>query len=214
MAITFCPAAVAWGDIATWLSGGATLAAVGVALYTSREGHRLARSLQADAKREAVERDAATAHRLALVIDHELFMVGGQLAALLGHVDSDYIEREPLAVIRMFEANLPKAGMPLSTRFVDQFGVFGSAPAAELMIALSQFNVLCDRPAPVRVELAPLHVQRLGARSTVSGVTKTKAAFEAARQALGPWMQRHHPVSPSFVDVAREVQAEIDAGRG
>lgn len=132
----FCPQAVEWGDVATWVSGFGTLAAVIVAMYLAYR----ARAREEDRRaREAMARKE-NAMRFVLAFDYELHQLEW-LLALFGGCATRALDQNgtPLKVIELVDSKKSSMGLPLMMLQVDRFDMFDREVGAKLAICLSGF---------------------------------------------------------------------------
>lgn len=190
----------AWSAIGTM---GAAFAAVFAAILTlTWEERRLRReALTAEAVRRA------TARRLALGIDQEIFLLGGTLTTILGVLADE--EMDVLDRIVYFEHNMPTDGLEITSRFLGDLGVFQDEEAEKIMLAFCRFQQLVKRPSPDGLEHAPTWVLLKAIESLRSTLAVTIDVMTEARQVA----RSYHPsLAASFVDVSRSLEAEEEEG--
>ena len=196
MGITFCPAEVAWGDVATWISSAATLLAVAVALVTSQRAldaeHR---AHDAERKRQHAE-DEALAERLAAVFDHELYLCAGQMSYFADALEGRIDRVDAPATINALTTGLPTEALMILAANTDKLRVFDAATATALMRALSGWNALAARPSAVPLADAPVEYLMAAAGSTLRATRGMVTQENAARTAIRPIAIKVNPRSP------------------
>lgn len=202
----FCPTELAWGNVATWFTGLATFAAVGVALLNARGAARLATELHEREKQDQAERDVNTAKRLAIVIDHELYMWGGILRTV---VEQEY--PHALDVILNAERLLPKEPMPLTSRFAPELGVFGGEDGAAIMKVLAQAQIIGSGPSPEDIDEAPEPIQRYAADAILQTLRGALSLVDGARAKLEPWLAAQGIEQTDLDEVSDQINAELRA---
>lgn len=167
MGITFCPNEVAVGDLATWLAAIATLAAVWVALATSRRAlSEIKRARDEDRALSKVASDAVAA-RLSVVFHSELFLLGESLKELLRSLESQDLADNPRWMIETMKYLLPTSGLSLLRQFSDKLDVFDRETAAQLLIVISFWNFILEAPSANTLEDAPPEVLLIARDHTI-----------------------------------------------
>jgi hypothetical protein len=122
----FCPNAIAWGDVATWVAGLASFLAVVVALWIARYSAR-------DAKRRESEAKHNAAKAMSVVIHGELVPLAGAMQVLLA-IRRHYGEQFTAAQFGELTLGLDKISTPALDRFLERLDVFAPLVAGQLMI--------------------------------------------------------------------------------
>lgn len=202
--VNFCPSEVAWGNIATWFTGFATLAAVGVALRNARNASRLAAELHEREKEDQKRRDVSTARRLAIVMDYELFMWGGTLRTIARETyPSD------LDMILTAEHMLPNNPLPMTSRFAPELGVFSDEDAAAIIKVLTQAQRIDAAPKPEGIDQAPEEVKRIAAEAILQTLQRTLSLVDDARERLAPWLIAQGMVPADLHEVGDQIDLEL-----
>lgn len=196
----FCPLETAWGDVATWVSGIAAAAAVGVALWTSRDARRIAQEGRDAADRAAaVERERARTARedqatcLALVFHHELWLLGGQLEHFSGLLEEAAQRATREELIELLAWTRPKEALTLLSRLAESLDVFERDTRAKLLLALSGWISISQAPAPSDLADAPVDIIQDGAARTAETFAQVVRAIEDALIAITPAVQMVRP---------------------
>lgn len=196
MGTTFCPDAVVWGDVATWVSAVATFAAVIVALVTS---HRALvaehRAREAERQRAQAE-DDALAQRLAAVFDHELFMCATQLRVFADGLQTFITQEDAAATMRALTTGLPSEVLTILSASTDKLRVFDAATATALMQVVSTWNSLAARPSAALLADVPVPYLLAGAGSVLTSTRGVVRLANAARTAIRPVALTVNPRSP------------------
>ncbi len=151
MAIEFCPLAADWGNWADWatvvvggLAAGGTLWAVIVAMKSSRTAIDEARRMRDEDReqRARVEHDRAVA--MAIVLDHELFMLGSEINRIVQELDDQIDNTNRRAIAVWLQREVPADPLPMLSRFAMDMDHYGKEDASELLSILSSWHTLRD----------------------------------------------------------------------
>lgn len=146
--MAICPLAVDWGNAADWaavvvaaIAAGATLWAVVVAMRTSSTAVEEARRMRQEDRdaRIRAERDRAVAR--AIVLDHELYILGGEILRIASGLASPAAKAAPVQMRAWAYKQLPADPLPMLTRFADDLDAFGTQGASDLLSALSSWYI-------------------------------------------------------------------------
>jgi hypothetical protein len=199
------------GGIQGWASAGAaigTVASTSLALYFSHRANR-----REDAKLDADRKDKSErAARYALLIDHELAVLYGQMEQRAIATRVVGANAQDLAyAIQVSVVGHQIVGLPVLEKLVDRLDVFPTEAAIKLGMVLTGVLQLQKNPPPDDPRI-PLHVaaQIVGAVHDESVVLAVKAL--EARQVLRPILAPHVtvrnplPTLPQVIaDRAREL---------
>ncbi|MFS8375061.1 hypothetical protein JH314_12895 [Xanthomonas campestris] len=202
-----CPMAVAWGDVATWLSGAAATAAVIVALRTSKEARRIAQdSRDAADKAAAEERARLKAARedqaacLAIVFHHELFLLHGQLKYYADTLRAEVYQSARHELVEILVRWKPQEALTVLTRLAESLEVFERDARAALLTAVSGWISLQQAPSADSLRDAPLGVLQHGVIATANTVENVASACARAAMAIHPLVLQTYPDAPQLVE--------------
>ncbi|MBA0449363.1 hypothetical protein D7Y61_18855 [Stenotrophomonas maltophilia] len=131
----------AWSVAVAVVAAGATLWAVVVAMRTSRTALDEARRMRDEDRhaRAKAERDKAVAR--AIVLDHEIYMLGGEIRELVEFLSGPMPRVDPAEALAFAFKAMPSDPLPMLTRFADDLEAFGTEGAASLLSALSSWYI-------------------------------------------------------------------------
>jgi hypothetical protein len=165
---TFCPMAVAWGDVATWVSGLASFLAVAVALWIARYSAREAARREAETKRHA-------AQAMAVALHGELVPLVGLLKgfqAIRRQYGEDFSARD----FDQLRFGVSRLVTPALDRFLERLDVFSPQVAGQLMIVYRGVLSMQDAVKTPEIDYAAMTDVR--ARTALQSVSEMAAATE------------------------------------
>ncbi|QWN21116.1 hypothetical protein DGM98_14150 [Xanthomonas citri] len=202
-----CPMAVAWGDVATWVSGVAAAGAVVVALWTSRGAKRIALESREAADRAAAEERARLkvarddqAACLAIVFHHELFLLHGQLKFYAATLRSNSHSAERRELMQSLAGWKPQGELTMLTRLADSLEVFERDARAALLTALSGWMTLQLAPSAESLQDVPLALLQQNVIATANIVANVARACARAAMAIHPLVLQTYPEAPQLVE--------------
>ncbi len=133
-----------WGDVATWVAALATFAAVLAALFANRSSIKALERARSDELARAAAANEAKAQRLALVFDHEIHLVLGDLFRVCNALAPDEVLRNARACSLVASSLWPGRNLPLLTQFVADLDVFEIRTAAQLTLAVSRWQAFTE----------------------------------------------------------------------
>jgi hypothetical protein len=191
--LMFCPQAVQWGDVATWVAAIATFAAVVVALLSTKMSLAAVERARAADRAEAAARDHEFAVGLAYVLDHELYMLGGELGVIVRQLQPDAVRAEPQLALKWLKENVPENAIPMTTRFAERLGVFGKVTAAKLLQLIGgQSTMLCVME-PERYVDAPVEIIVSGLESYRNALRLMAHQVAEVRTEIMKWSNEVSP---------------------
>lgn len=202
-----CPMAVAWGDVATWVSGVAAAGAVVVALWTSRGAKRIALESREAADRAAAEERARLkaaredqAACLAIVFHHELFLLHGQLKFYADTLRAEVYRSARHELVEILVRWKPQEALTVLTRLAESLEVFERDARAALLTAVSGWISLQQAPSADSLRDAPLEVLQQGVITTANTVENVASACARAAMAIHPLVLQTYPEAPQLVE--------------
>ncbi|UYB52169.1 hypothetical protein OCJ37_19755 [Xanthomonas sp. AM6] len=148
MAMEMCPLSADWGSWADWaavviaaIAAGATFWAVLVAMRTSRTAVDEARRMRDEDRAARLQADKDRAVARAIVLDHELYVLGGEIRRIADVLSHPEALKDPVATAAWAAKQMPVDPLPMLTRFAGDLDAFGAGGAAKLLSALSSWYV-------------------------------------------------------------------------
>lgn len=173
-------------DWEAWAAIG-TLLAVCVAVWASRSGNRLIERDRKQRREDATAVVQATAARLALSLDYELYRYGNDLVQLANDLTTKSIWANPMGAVRHCHESLRRDALPLMNRFIDQLGTFGPSGAAQLTHVVATYHSLLEMAVPQETLTdAPIEAVRVGMQGIRSMLVKAVEHVRVAREVLAP----------------------------
>jgi len=146
--MAMCPLGVDWGNVADWAAvvvalaaAVATFLAVLVAIRSSSTAIEEARRQRAEDRAAKKEEQKEAAKARAIVIDHELYMLGGEIRDIADKLSEPSFLDNPHAARVWMIKKFPTDPLPMLSRFAGDLDAFGAADAGKLLRALSSLNV-------------------------------------------------------------------------
>ena len=140
--ITFCPQSVVWGDVATWIAAMGTLVAVGAAVWTASEAHKIAREPV-----ERARRDRKTqAILLAWLLQPEIAF-SRSAARTLVHERDEQFRRKAAAnptgeEARLMVAGVRNAGLTIAQQRIFDLALLPGEAAKRLATVIGHVDVM------------------------------------------------------------------------
>ena len=192
----FCPNAVVFGDLATWLSAVATIAAVLVALRTSNASLRAMKDLQ----REELERAEKARHdnavAMSLGLHHEIYMAIGQMRFAAVQLQDPVVRSNAEYTLIEIRTVMPDEGMHLLPQLVDKLEAFEPTPRRMLMRCLSTWNAVTKAPPVDAMKDADEIDIQTNADLIARSLDAAVADFEAALDSILPLVREVWPEAP------------------
>lgn len=157
--LVWCPDAVAWGDVATWLASIGTIAAVIVALRTSRDSLRAVQKLREEDQALLAAERKEEAEALAVVIHHALYMLGSSLEGTAKNMRSQLDAGLPANAFVAFKLHTPTAAMGLVQHFSNRLFILPSAVRAAVLTVLADWHSITGAPPTSWGDQAPMDIQ-------------------------------------------------------
>ena len=174
----FCPNAIVWGDVASWVGALVTAVVAGVAVWTAREAIEVAKIPALEAERAQAAANAALANLIAPAIAQELrraqddcVNVGNELTGANG--PSYLMWGNLVASLR----GLGIRPMKMCETHLDHLDVFGRDRGRELAYAIG-------RALNLQAELEALRVQAQDAVSAIMDKEDRSRCGSLGREAL------------------------------
>lgn len=143
-----CPLSTDWGNVADWaavvvaaIAAGATFWAVVVAMRTSSTAVEEARRMRQEDRDARISAERGRAVARAIVLDHELYILGGEILRIATALASPAAKAAPVQMRAWAYKQLPADPLPILTRFADDLDAFGTEGASDLLSALSSWYV-------------------------------------------------------------------------
>lgn len=146
--MAICPLGADWGNVADWAAVAVALAAavatflaVLVAIRSSSTAIEEARRQRAEDRAAKKEEEKQAAKARAIVIDHELYMLGGDIRDIADRLSEPGFLDNPHAARVWVIEQFPTDPLPMLTRFAGELDAFGALGAGQLLRALSSLHV-------------------------------------------------------------------------
>ena len=203
-----CPLAVDWSNVADWAAvavaasaavanwvavavaaaaAGATLWAVVVAMRSSTAAIEEARRLRAEDRAAKFEAEKAAAVARSIVLDHELYMLGGEVRDIADHLSQPGALTKPHHARAWAAKQFPSDPLPLLTRFAGDLDAFGTTGAADLLSALSSWQVHRSMLADHRFEDSDDQEAREDMEALVRSLRTFQRVIAVARNLTYHW---------------------------
>lgn len=185
------------GNIGEWFGAIATVAAIVVAFVNNDRvlKSQIDRDLLADQR--SITARTKESQRLAVVFDHELYLLQIAMETVVTYgAEQDFERDSPEEFVEWFSWFVPRTYLPLLSRFADRLDLFEDELAAQIMLVVSGYNEPRDSPAPDFERNTSRQLWVIAAGGIIGKCSQVSEGAQRARAAMRPLVILINPAAP------------------